>query len=157
MLCLFLLTNNGVHVGAGQTAEGTMNFTSIEPSQAAAPTQPYQAAAGTQLSHGGAAATQHFQGAAATTQRVQGPASPIYVSQGAAATTYPSQAAATQASQAALTQASSFEEEAVNDAAYFVDDDDLRVLDQPPATTSSVDKRGKKQVVQKMTKLKMRG
>ncbi|KAJ1254169.1 hypothetical protein BS78_K110600 [Paspalum vaginatum] len=111
----------------GQTAKGTLNFTSIEPSQAAV-RQPSQAAA-TQPSE--AAATQPFE--AVVTQPSQ------------AAVTQPSQDPAThrQPSQASATQA-------ISD-----DDDELRILD-PPASTS-MGKRGRSAASSRVDKRKQDG
>ncbi|WVZ81715.1 hypothetical protein U9M48_029059, partial [Paspalum notatum var. saurae] len=111
----------------GQTAEGTLNFTSIEPSQAAA-TQPSQAAA-----------TQSYE--AAATQPSE------------AAATQPSEAAVTQPSEVAVTHrqpAQAAATQAISD-----DDDELRILD-PPASTS-MGKRGRSATSSRVDKRKQDG
>ncbi|XP_066371924.1 uncharacterized protein [Miscanthus floridulus] len=132
----------------GQTAEGTLNFTSIAPSQVPV-TQPYQG--GITQPSSQIPVTQPSQGGITHTQ----PSSKVPVTQPYEGTithpffqvpvTHPYQDATTQPSQSDMTQANYIGEETekgpFDPSGHAMDDDDeVRIVDQPTTTTTIITK-----------------
>lgn len=165
MLKLYFPCNQTCHIqfnyplvtsffGAGQTAEGTLNFTSTAPSQIPV-TQPYQVGSTqpySQIPSSQVPVTQPYQGAI-TQPSSQVPATQPY--QGAMTkpffkvpVTHPYQGATTKPSQSDVAQANYIGEETekgpFDPFGHAMDDDDeVRIVNQP-TTSSSLNKREKR-------------